>query len=1160
MTQNLNASRNAREGLIKAARTLAHMGRLDSASEVLTVATESDPDPEALSMLQKTAERSHNKAAAIAAAQQLERIWAGHEDQLADLRKSRHTFVETGWDTGKPRVAGIMDEFTTASFAPECIYLPLDPGMACRQLAQFQPDLVFIESAWHGNDGMWERKVSTVSQDLRDTLSWCRENGIPTIFWNKEDPVHFSSFLEAASLCDVVFTTDMDCVPAYKEALGHEQVYFLPFAAQPQTHNPIATLKRKDAFNFAGSYYLRYPERQRDIAAIIDTVSTFRPVEIYDRNHGKDHPHYKFPEEYQSMILGRLPFSEIDKAYKGYRYGINMNTIKQSQTMFARRVYELMASNTVVVSNFSRGVRMLFGDLVICSDQRSQLAAALEGLAADDTRYRKFRLLGLRKVMQEHTYAARLKYILSKVAGKVFEPNLPSAALIASAATLEEAEALTAQFQSQAHPRKHLFLLSAAGTPGNAGGSVSVFTSADDLAQAVLQRRGSFSFTGCLAAEDFYGENYLTDLLLAPRYSDADGFGKGCRFTAEASRCALQGEELRYGHMQTLDLRAGMLRSKHLSENLLQDMIHSPASARVSGLRILALDEFNYCRNGAGNPDAQALASDLELPRQGAGLNEFYTVAERLSAAKPRQRARTGTLPVLKASDLFSQAILPKGKPLAKEMASGRLSITSRDDTGKPLYIWTKQKHQRSALNLESQSTLSFEIEHTLSHAQLVCEFYDSKGQKISHSMLGKSGSHALAIPARCTQVRFGLRLVGTGQLSFSDITFGANTSMPPLIAGSSDVLVLTKQYPAYDDLYKYGFLHSRVRGYRQQGLDVDIFRINPSISKTYDEFEGIDVASGDAELLDATLRSGRYKHVLVHLLDRQMWEVVKKHLDQVKVTIWIHGAEIQHWKRREYEFSRMSAHEVTAKKKRADAYLKLWQEVFSYTDQNLHLVFVSRSLLSEAIEDVGCPPREGRYSVIHNYVDGDAFPFRAKSPEDRLKLLSIRPYAGLKYANDLTTSAIVELSKRSCFGSLNFTIIGDGPYFEEETKALRAFPNVALRQEFLSHAEIAEMHRSHGVFITPTRWDSQGVSRDEAMASGLVPISTNTSAVPEFMDTSCGLLTPPEDATALADAIERLYNDPDLFQRLSQAAAERVRAQSGFEQTIKREIALVRK
>jgi glycosyltransferase involved in cell wall biosynthesis len=601
-----------------------------------------------------------------------------------------------------------------------------------------------------------------------------------------------------------------------------------------------------------------------------------------------------------------------------------------------------------------------------------------------------------------------------------------------------------------------------------------------------------------------------------------------------------------------------MLRSKHLSENLLQDMIHSPELARVSGLRILAHDEFNYCRNGAGNPEAQALASDLDLPRQGVGLNEFYAVAERLPAAKPRQRAQTGTLAVLKASDLFSQAILPKGKPLTKDMSDGKLRLISQDDSGKPLYVWMRHKLPRAKLNLIDQSTLHFEMEHDLTQAQLVCEFYDGKGQKISHSMLGKSGSHALAIPAHCTQVRFGLRLVGTGQLSFSDITFGANTDMPPLIAGSSDVLVLAKQYPAYDDLYKYGFLHSRVRGYRQQGLDADVFRINPGIAKPYDEFEGIDVATGDAELLDATLRSGRYKHVLVHLLDRQMWEVLKKHLDKVKVTIWIHGAEIQHWKRREYEFTRMSAEEIEAKKRRCASYLSLWRHVFGEDSANLHFVFVSQTLKSDAGEDVGCLPQDDRCSVIHNHIDGNLFSHTPKPVEHRLKILSVRPYSSATYANDLTAAAIQELSKRPLFKELSFSLFGDGPLFDEVTAPLKAFSNVALNKGFLTQAEIAAQHKTHGVFLAPTRMDSQGVSRDEAMASGLVPVTSDVAAVPEFVDASCGFLAPPEDAAALADAIERLYHDPDLFQRLSQAAAERVRAQSGFEQTISREIKLI--
>jgi spore maturation protein CgeB len=119
---------------------------------------------------------------------------------------------------------------------------------------------------------------------------------------------------------------------------------------------------------------VRYPERTRDLGDFVMELPAFRPLEIYDRNYGKNDPNYQFPPEYQRYIVGTLPFDEIDKAYKGYRYAINLNSIKQSQTMFARRVYELLASNTITISNFSRGLRLLFGDLVLLR-QRCEIVA-----------------------------------------------------------------------------------------------------------------------------------------------------------------------------------------------------------------------------------------------------------------------------------------------------------------------------------------------------------------------------------------------------------------------------------------------------------------------------------------------------------------------------------------------------------------------------------------------------------------------------------------------------------------------------------------------------------------------------------------------------------------------------------------------------------------
>jgi glycosyltransferase involved in cell wall biosynthesis len=106
---------------------------------------------------------------------------------------------------------------------------------------------------------------------------------------------------------------------------------------------------------------------------------------------------------------------------------------------------------------------------------------------------------------------------------------------------------------------------------------------------------------------------------------------------------------------------------------------------------------------------------------------------------------------------------------------------------------------------------------------------------------------------------------------------------------------------------------------------------------------------------------------------------------------------------------------------------------------------------------------------------------------------------------------------------------------------------------------EIAELHRDYGIFLCPSRGDTQGVSRDEAMSSGLVPVTNRVGAIPEFVDASCGMLADAEDVSALAEGIERLYAAPELFLTLSEQAAARVRRQSSPDCTTAREVALIR-
>jgi glycosyltransferase involved in cell wall biosynthesis len=200
-------------------------------------------------------------------------------------------------------------------------------------------------------------------------------------------------------------------------------------------------------------------------------------------------------------------------------------------------------------------------------------------------------------------------------------------------------------------------------------------------------------------------------------------------------------------------------------------------------------------------------------------------------------------------------------------------------------------------------------------------------------------------------------------------------------------------------------------------------------------------------------------------------------------------------------------------------------------------------------------------YSVIHNEIDTDGFAYVAKPAEQRKRILAVRPWSNRKYANDIAVRAVLELAKYNEFTDMEFLFVGRGEMWDELTAPLRRYPNVKLRNEFLTHAEIAGLHRQYGVFLVPTRMDSQGVSRDEAMSSGLVAVTNAVAAIPEFCsDGEDSLLAPGEDWLAVAEAVLRLYRDPELFLRLSENAAGRVRRQSAEDLVISREIELIRR
>lgn len=379
--------------------------------------------------------------------------------------------------------------------------------------------------------------------------------------------------------------------------------------------------------------------------------------------------------------------------------------------------------------------------------------------------------------------------------------------------------------------------------------------------------------------------------------------------------------------------------------------------------------------------------------------------------------------------------------------------------------------------------------------------------------------------------------------------------------ADSRRLLLVANAYPSDAHLYRNTFIHSRVKAYQAAGLEVDVFCVGPTASPDHYTFDGVAVEVGGPAAYRAALRRGNYAKVLIHFARDFMVRPLLEEIPETPVIVWVHGFETEQWHRRWFNLLDDPVRIREALKNRDTIHapqLAFMRWLFTTDQLDVTVVQVSewfRDHVSEA--DVGARAR--RSVVIPNLIDTEHFVYRPRTADDRLKLLSIRPYASYKYANDQTVAAIGLLAEKPFFGELSFHLYGEGPLHARTVAPVRGLPNVHIHERFVRHEEIPAIHAQHGVFLTPTRFDSQGVSMCEAMSSGLVPLATDVAAIPEYVQHGVdGLLAAPESPADLAAHVETLYRDPELFLRLSEQAAASMRRTCGHEQTIAKELELI--
>lgn len=341
------------------------------------------------------------------------------KENLSTAMTNYEGSASAGENLSDVTIAIIADEFTSSSLEGTVSTISLNREHWKAQLQSNRVDALFVESAWSGNDGQWRRGIGHYSEeessDLEELLAYARQHRIPTIFWNKEDPVHFARFAHNAAKFDHVFTTDANMIPKYLELAGNriKTAAALPFWAQPALHNPLPVDREfSETVAYAGTYYGdRYKQRSVQLLKLLSAAEDIG-IDIYDRQASNPDSPYKFPPRYAEYVRGALPYHQVVKSYKTHIAHLNVNSVVDSPTMFSRRAVEIPASGGVVLSSEGRGITETLGSTIASSSVPDDLGAFLDAWASDDEERTREVWLQMRTIYRSHTATSTLLVML----------------------------------------------------------------------------------------------------------------------------------------------------------------------------------------------------------------------------------------------------------------------------------------------------------------------------------------------------------------------------------------------------------------------------------------------------------------------------------------------------------------------------------------------------------------------------------------------------------------------------------------------------------------------------------------------------------------------------------------------------------------------------
>jgi colanic acid/amylovoran biosynthesis glycosyltransferase len=211
-------------------------------------------------------------------------------------------------------------------------------------------------------------------------------------------------------------------------------------------------------------------------------------------------------------------------------------------------------------------------------------------------------------------------------------------------------------------------------------------------------------------------------------------------------------------------------------------------------------------------------------------------------------------------------------------------------------------------------------------------------------------------------------------------------------------------------------------------------------------------------------------------------------------------------------------------------------------------VVLVRSQSLRRAVVDLGCDPK--KIEIHRTGIPLEEFPFRERAFPNNGEWQFVQAGRLIeKKGLPVTLRAFSTFLKQHPNAML--TIAGEGPLLSELQKCAGEL-GVADRVSFtgfVSQEQLREIYYRSHIFVHPSQTgrdgNQEGIPNSmlEAMATGLPVFASEHGGIPEAIENGVsGVLVPERDDEALARALLKAAQNPDLLSRIARAGAQAVR------------------